>query len=91
MLCNDIVTGNRSLVKDLEAQVALVTSNPSLGESLLKVSVITQYTSDHYYLQEREHLFSYATQLQSKETLSDPHRKLLLWEWIATNVLKQHV
>ena len=85
-----MVIGKRSLMKDIEAQVAVVTSNDLLRKSLHKVSSnVTQFLVISK-LQEREHLFSCATQLQS-EALTDPQRKLVLWEWIVTNILKQHV
>ena len=56
--------GKHSLVKDKEAQVAVVRSNHHLRESLHKVnSCLNKY---NMYTQEREHVFScYTTAVRS--------------------------
>jgi CDP-diacylglycerol--glycerol-3-phosphate 3-phosphatidyltransferase len=68
--------GHRSLSRDLEAQVAVVTSNQQLREAL--------HT-------EQKQMFAYSRPLSLSDMECAPNRKLKLWQWILTSLLKPHV
>lgn len=122
------VIGHRSLTRDLEAQVAVITTNQKLREALQEVHVYSHplakfiaFFKVHIHLhfslssfihpslllsssshsfpssrplsfpQEQERMFAYGHPLSLADIERAPDRKLKLWQWIVTTLLKRHV
>lgn len=90
-----MISGHRSLTRDLEVQIAMATTNKALKQALDKVKssscVPTGIISFDYHTQEREEMCSYCSELNLSQVTSEPSRRLSLWEWVATTLLKPHV
>jgi CDP-diacylglycerol--glycerol-3-phosphate 3-phosphatidyltransferase len=68
--------GQRSLIRDLECQVAMVTQNTSLRKSLHE---------------ECSGLFEHGKDVSLRQIENNPQRKLPLWVWLTTVLFDSYV
>lgn len=83
--------GHRSLTRDLEIQVAMVTENPALQQALHNVMYIVYANNIISLPQEQMSLYQYGERLSYNKVIKDSDRKLSFWVWLATKILQSHV